>query len=164
MKRLYLLRHAKSSWSEPNLADFDRPLNDRGIRAAPFMGRLAAGEKFVPQIVYSSPARRAADTARMFVENAAPGTKIEFIDRIYEASPRTLLSVAAGCPDTIDSLLIVGHNPGMEGFLSMLTGRSEPMATATLAVIDLGIMSWNEAEPGCGTLVEVIRPRDRMQD
>ncbi|HMJ07381.1 MAG TPA: histidine phosphatase family protein [Pyrinomonadaceae bacterium] len=164
MKRLYLLRHAKSSWSEPELADFERPLNQRGLNAAPFIGKLIAARQMVPDLTVSSPACRAAETARLVHEaSSAPG-EIEFVDRIYEASPQTLLQVTAGLNDKAGSAMIVGHNPGMEGFLRLLTGRSEAMPTAALAIIDLAVRNWSDIKPGCGTLIEVVRPKEHMPE
>ncbi|MGI8812764.1 MAG: SixA phosphatase family protein [Pyrinomonadaceae bacterium] len=161
MKRLFLLRHAKSAWDEPDLSDFERTLNDRGTKAAASMGKLVVRREYKIDAIVSSPARRAAETARLFSEAANIGTAIEFVDRIYEASPQTLCGIASAFSDDLRSPLIVGHNPGMEGFIRLLTARSETMPTAALAVIDLGVRKWNEIVPGCATLVEVIRPREQ---
>ncbi|MEP7212587.1 MAG: histidine phosphatase family protein [Acidobacteriota bacterium] len=162
MKRLYLLRHAKSSWSEPDLADFDRPLNSRGLDAAPFMGRYIATKDYLPDLIVSSPARRALETAELVRENTGANIEIQLNDRVYEASPQTLLQIAAAVDDAAGSVMLVGHNPGMEAFVRLLTGRSEAMPTAALAVIDLGIDCWSNIKEGCGTLVEVVRPKEHM--
>jgi len=162
MKRLYILRHAKSSWNEPDLADFERPLNSRGVKAAPFMGRFIAEKQYIPSTIISSPARRASETAILVRDNSLTAAEIRFVDRIYEASPQTLTQIAAALSDEFDSAMIVGHNPGMEGFVRLLTGRSEAMPTASLAVIDLGIERWTDIRSGCGTLIEVARPRELM--
>ena len=161
MKRLFLLRHAKSDWNEPDRSDFERSLNHRGTKAAAGMGKLAFERKYEIDAVVSSPAHRASDTAKLFVEAAQLGTTIQFVDQIYEASPQTLCTIVSGLSDGLRSPLLIGHNPGIEGFIRLLTGQSETMPTAALAVIDLAIRKWNEMVPGCGTLVEVIRPRDQ---
>ena len=162
MKRLYLLRHAKSSWNEPDLADFERPLNSRGLEAAPFMGRLIAAKGYLPDLIVSSPARRALATAELVRENTGTNIEIQLNDRVYEASPQTLLHITAAVGDAADSVMLVGHNPGMEGLVRLLTRRPEAMPTAALAVIDLGIDRWSNIKEGCGTLIEVIRPKEHM--
>jgi phosphohistidine phosphatase len=162
MKTLFLLRHAKSSWKEGDIADFDRSLNERGRRAAPFMGRLLKERGFSPRMIISSPAKRARKTAKLVKEAGDYDAEIVFDDRIYEASPNTLLYVAGEVDDSLDPVMIVGHNPGMEGAVRLLTGRTEPMPTAAVAVIDLSIDSWKQIASGCGTLREILRPRDQM--
>jgi phosphohistidine phosphatase len=163
MKTLYVLRHAKSSWDNAELADFDRPLNDRGESTAPFMGEFMAANGFEPEVIVSSPAVRARRTAQLAKEGANMPAEIIYDDRIYEASPRTLQTVAASIDDRFDSAMLVGHNPGMEGFVRLLTGRSEEMPTAALAVIDLDIERWAEIDTGLGALRRLIRPKDEMK-
>ena len=162
MKRLYILRHAKSSWTDSNLSDFERPLNDRGEKAAPFMGRLAAERELLPAQIISSPARRAASTAELFKNAAGMSAEIRFDDRIYEASPQALYQVTSDLVDDPASAMIVGHNPGIEGFIRALTGKTERMPTAALAVVNLAIENWSEISNGCGTLVQVIRPKEQI--
>jgi phosphohistidine phosphatase len=163
MKTLYVLRHAKSSWDDAELADFDRPLNDRGETTAPFVGELMAENGFEPDLIVSSPAVRARETSRLVKEAAQMPAEIVYDDRIYEASPRTLQIVAASIDDRFASAMLVGHNPGMEGFVRLLTGRSEEMPTTALAVIDLDIERWAEIDTGLGTLRRMIRPKDEMK-
>src|SRR5215217_6188343 len=127
MKTLYVLRHAKSSWENNDLADFDRPLNDRGKKAAPLMGEVIKSNGFAPELILSSPAVRARETARLVKESAGLHAEIKHNERIYEASPQTLQYIAASIDDRFNSAMIVGHNPGMEGFVRLLTGRLEPM-------------------------------------
>ena len=162
MKRLFLLRHAKSSWTDADLSDFERPLNERGLQVAPFMGRHIAEQGYLPQVIVSSPARRARETAELINANAGLGLKLKFDDRIYEASPGTLREVASELPDGIEAAMIVGHNPGMEGFIRHLTGQIEPMPTAGLAVVDLDIDSWAKIDHLTGRVVTVVRPRAVM--
>src|SRR5215813_5144209 len=117
MKTLFVLRHAKSSWDNPNLADFDRPLNERGLAAAPFMGRVLRTKGYRPELILSSPAERARTTAALFKAGAGLDSPLEYDDRIYEASPQKLLKVVSKVADDKNSLMVVGHNPGMEGFI-----------------------------------------------
>lgn len=163
MKTLYVLRHAKSSWDNADLADFDRPLNDRGKKAAPFMGEVMGRRGFVPHVVLSSPAVRAKETANLVKKGAGWDVEIEYEERIYEASPQVLLQVAAAMEDRFGSAMIVGHNPGMEGFVRFLTGKLEPMPTAALAVVDLDITKWEQIDGESGKLRKIIRPKDEMK-
>ena len=163
MKKLLVLRHAKSSWADPDLADFDRPLNERGLLAAPFMGSVITSDGLTPELIVGSPAERAKRTAELAKEGGGIPSEIRFDDRIYEASPQTLLKVASDVEPKFASVMIVGHNPGIEGFVRLLTSVLEAMPTASLAEIDLDINDWSKIAPGCGTLVRVIRPKDRMK-
>jgi phosphohistidine phosphatase len=160
MKKLYLLRHAKSSWDDPNLADFDRPINQRGIAAAHFMGELMAGNGQIPDEIVSSPATRAVQTATLLKESSGFDAAIRLDERIYEASPHTLFQVISAFRETADSVLMIGHNPGFEGVIAYLTGTMVPMPTAGLAVVEFDIEKWSEIEAGTGKLVEVIRPKE----
>ena len=163
MKTLFVLRHAKSSWENADLADFDRPLNHRGERAAPFMGELMHRNGFQPSVILSSPAVRAKQTALLVKESGGLNAEIRFEHRIYEASPHNLSQVVSEIEDAHASAILVGHNPGIEGFIRYLTGQIEPMPTAALAVIELNIDSWNEMDTGCGKLQNVFRPKDEMK-
>jgi phosphohistidine phosphatase len=162
MKTLYVLRHAKSSWTDRDISDFDRPLNERGLAAAPFLGEMMRTENLLPEVIYSSPAKRARETALLAKNAGRIDAPIFFDDRIYEASPQTLLAVVTAIDDRFASAMMVGHNPGTEGFIRLLTGELVPMATASLAVIDFVIAEWGQIGAGSGKLRRVIRPRDEM--
>jgi phosphohistidine phosphatase len=159
MKTIYLLRHAKSSWENADLADFDRPLNRRGLENAPAVGGKIYENKFRIDSIISSPAKRAKHTAILVREAAQIESPIRFEERIYEASPQSLLKVASETGDDKISLLLVGHNPGLEGFIKLLTGETREMPTAALAVIYLKIGRWNEIKAGCGELQTLITPK-----
>jgi phosphohistidine phosphatase len=163
MKRLFVVRHAKSSWTDPNLSDFDRPLNDRGLNAAPFMGELIAKKNFIPDIIVSSPAKRAVKTALLLKEASGVNADIIYDERVYEASPQTLRQVVSEIDNTCRSAMLVGHNPGIEGFIRYLTGQLEPMPTAAMAIIALQIDNWNTITSEKGKLEIVIRPKDEMR-
>lgn len=163
MKTLFILRHAKSSWEDQDLADFDRPLNSRGKEAAPFMGELMAESGLTPEIILASPAVRAKETAALVKDAGGLAAAISFDERIYEASPQTLRQVASAIDNRFGSAMIVGHNPGMEGFVRYLTGRLEPMPTAALAVVDLDIDQWDDIDLESGRLRTIYRPKDEMK-
>lgn len=162
MKRILILRHAKSSWTDPNLSDFERPLNGRGLRTAPSMGKLIVERGLSPAAIVSSPAKRARQTAELVVNEIGVETNLSFDDRIYEASPNALRIVVSETSNDLTSVMIVGHNPGIEGFIRHLTGKIESMPTAALAVIDLNIESWKEINHDTGSLITIIRPKEEM--
>ena len=163
MKTLYLLRHAKSSWDDASLSDFERPLNERGLKAAPFMGELMHQKAFRPAIILSSPAMRAKQTAELVKESSGLAVGIKFDRHIYEASPQALRQAIAELDDAFTSAMLVGHNPGIEGFIRFLTEQIEPMPTAALAIIELNIQNWSDIDHGCGELKSVFRPKDEMR-
>jgi len=159
MKTIFLLRHAKSSWENSDLSDFDRPLNQRGLETAPFMGEIIFKNQFQIDLIVSSPATRARQTAILVKEAAKINGEIEYDDGIYEASPPRLVKVLSEIVEKYQSAMLVGHNPGMEGLVKFLAGEIQPMPTAALAVIDLKIDKWNEINADCGTLRTLLRPR-----
>ena len=160
MKTLLVLRHAKSSWDDASLSDFERPLNDRGKSAAPAMGKAIKRHGFEPDLILSSPAVRARETARLAKESSGSAAEIEHDNRIYEASSKTLTKVLSEVDNRFETVMIVGHNPGMEGLVQALTGKSERMPTAALAVIDLDISDWSKVGDASGKLRELMRPKD----
>lgn len=163
MKTLFILRHAKSSWEDEKLADFDRPLNKRGLEAAPLVGEAIRQNKFKIDLIVSSPATRAAQTATMVREAAQIEAEIKFDERIYEASSHRLLHIASELDNAIESVMLVGHNPGLEGLIKLLTHEDEPMRTATLAVVDLDIDAWEEIHIDCCNLRTLLRPKARAE-
>jgi phosphohistidine phosphatase len=161
VKTLFLLRHAKSSWDDPELADFDRPLNNRGRKAAKFIGELIADRGIAPRMIVSSPAERARQTAEL-VTKSADLPKVRFDDRIYEASALSLFHVIGEFPDDRDPILLVGHNPGMEELLRLLTGQVHEVPTAALIGITLDVPRWSDIAVSCGHLEFIVRPKDLM--
>ena len=162
MKTLFLLRHAKSDWSDEDLADFERPLNKRGRKSAPLVGSMMVSKGLQPDVIISSPAVRARQTAEFVHNIAAPTSPLILYPGIYEASSSILVGIIAEIDDKNGSAMIVGHNPGMEGLLTFLTRRTEPMPTAALAVIDLKTNSWSEILGGKGHLVSLFRPKESL--
>lgn len=162
MKIIYILRHAKSSWDDATMTDFERPLNQRGLKTAPFIGKLMKERGLVPDVILSSPAKRACETAKLVCESAGFETQIKLDQRIYEATVGTLVSIVMEIDDSFDSALLVGHNPGAEGLVYYLTGEIAPMPTAALAVIELKINNWADISNGRGSLRFVFRPREEI--
>ena len=159
MKTLLLLRHAKSSWGDSSLADFDRPLAPRGVNDAPRMGRALKERGIVPDRIISSPAMRATQTIKAFVKAAGLSITPEFNEDIYGASTAELMKVVRRIPDSSSCVLLVGHNPGFEELLSRLTGEGESMPTAALACVEFRVESWSDVEDGEGKLALFLTPR-----
>jgi phosphohistidine phosphatase len=154
VKTLYLLRHAKSSWDDPSIVDFDRPLNKRGLRDAPFMGKLLAGMGEMPGIIVTSPARRALTTARLFAEAfGLPPAGLVEIAPLYAASPETILDVISELDDAFESAMVVGHNPGLTQVAAALSpGALNHMPTCSVAAFSLDVDSWMKIRPGTGRM------------
>lgn len=162
MKTLFVLRHAKSSWDDAALTDFDRPLNDRGRKAAPFIGEKMRGLGLFPDLMVCSPAARAKQTAILVSRSAGLNLDILYDSRIYEASASALSKVVGERGGSAERLMLVGHNPGIESLITWLTGRTEPMPTAALAEITLDVVDWEGLAPQLGSLIRVIRPKEEM--
>lgn len=142
MKTLILMRHAKSSWKHPELADLQRPLNKRGEKDAPNIGKQIRDEGLTPQVILSSTAERCAKTAEIVADKLGYTGEIQYREDLYLAEPTVLIDVLRGLPDDVDSVMIVGHNPGLEGLLQILTQKVESLATGTVAVLAVPIRAW----------------------
>lgn len=169
MKRLYLLRHAKSDWADPDKVDEDRPLSPRGRRAAPAMGRYMRREGLVPALVLASAARRTEETWELLAPALKADIPVETSDKLYLASPVRLLKSIRGANDRFPSLAIVGHNPGLQALALELTGNGEAAArerlaakypTGALAVFDFDIDRWMDVGAAGGRLERFVVPRD----
>lgn len=161
MKTLYLIRHAKSSWSEPVLSDFERPLNHRGKHDAPFMGKLLKEQKVVADKIISSPAVRAYTTARIIAsEINYPVEKIETDKNIYEASASEILNIIQEVPDSVNTLMLFGHNPGFTMLNNYLSGRQvDNIPTCGIAKIEFDVDSWKEVNINKGRLAAFEFPK-----
>lgn len=160
MKTLLLLRHAKSSWKDNGLRDFDRPLNQRGLKAAPAMGKLIRKRKLEPDLALSSPAERARQTSQLVLEAAGLKTEVRFDERIYEASVTRLLEIISQIDDEANVAMLVGHNPGFEELQEALTGEAHSFPTAALACIEVNIEKWHKIRAGVGRLEWLVKPKE----
>ena len=154
MKRLYLLRHAKSSWDDPDLADHDRPLSARGRRAADAIGRHLRAEGIEPELVLCSSSTRTRETL------ARIGLRTDEVEReLYGASATELIARLRELPPSTESVLVIGHNPGMHDLALALTGEpGDKYPTGALATIDVD--DWSTIAPGSGRLIDFVRPRE----
>jgi len=169
MKLLYLLRHAKSSWDGQDIADFDRPLNKRGRKAAKLMAEYFKANAIQPAVVVCSPAKRTKETLKHLLP-VLGGVEPIYDRRIYEASYQTLLQCLADLPPEAASVLLVGHNPGIERLALYLMNdlghgpgaarMQDKYPTGSLAILSVPSDDWGDLKVGSGRLDDFIRPAD----
>ncbi|BDY13391.1 SixA phosphatase family protein [Hydrogenimonas cancrithermarum] len=147
MRELFILRHAKSSWDDPALSDFDRPLNHRGKEDAPMMGKHLATIGVDPDLIVSSPAKRAKKTAKIVAEKLGyDPQKIVYSETIYEASPQSLLYLVCQFPENAKRVMLVGHNPGLTQLANILGDITiDNIPTAGIVAIAFDTSKWEEA-------------------
>ena len=169
VKTLWLLRHAKSSWEDLTLVDADRPLAPRGHRAARRMARYLADEGLRPAVLCSSGAERALATARALRAAWPDAPALDVEASLYEAEPEALLRCIGSTPDAADSLLLVGHQPGLQDLALHLIGRGQrklrqrlarKWPTAALVELAFDVSGWRQIESRTGELVRFVRPSD----
>ena len=163
MKRLLVMRHAKSDWTHA-VPDHDRPLNDRGLRTAPMMGQALTKMTVAPDHVVCSTAVRARTTAEMASEAGGWDAAIELRPGMYGASATEVLEELLSVDDKHETVMVVGHQPTLGSLVHQLTGASAQMRTATVASIELLIGSWSDVLDAHGELAFLLQPRmlDRM--
>ena len=161
MKSLLILRHAKSSWKHPELTDHDRPLNKRGKRDAPRMGKILRSEYLIPEAIISSTAARTRAIVEAIAKASGYKGKIALNRSLYAAGPEAYLKVLHELSDHYKRVLVVGHNPGLEELLEMFTGETQIMPTCTLAHVKFSIDSWIELDYKTkGQLAGIWQSRD----
>jgi phosphohistidine phosphatase len=161
MRTLSLIRHAKSSWKDSTLNDFDRPLNKRGQENAPLMGRLLHDNGVTFALIVSSPALRAITTARLIAEQLGYPEDALVQDRsLYDATVNGLLKVVHQLPDETVDVALVGHNPGLTDFCNYLCGESiENLPTCAVASISFDADTWQAVHRDTGRLIRYEYPR-----
>ena len=161
MKRLYLIRHAKSSWKDPNLQDFERPLNKRGKGDAPLMGQHLNSHQVRPDLIISSSAKRALKTARIIAKAIGfPKEQIVTDESIYEAGVSSLLQVIHHIDEAANQIMLFGHNPGLTMLAESLTNAViENIPTCGIFCVDFDITSWKDVKAGTGTMVFFDYPK-----
>lgn len=162
MKTLLVLRHAKSSWDDASLDDRERPLNARGRRDAPRMGDLIRDTRLMPDLIITSDAVRAHTTARAAADAAGYRRDLVVEPLLYHADPEDIVAVLQALGDgNARSVMIVGHNPGLEDFVAQLTGESHDLPTAALVQLTLPIDAWRSLTLATrATLVDLWRPKE----
>jgi phosphohistidine phosphatase len=159
MKTLLLLRHAKSSHKDADVDDHERPLNKRGKKDAPKMGRLLKNEGLMPDLIVASTAKRCRKTAEHVIAASGYRGETRFCGEIYEAHASALIEFLAGLESEAKRVLFIGHNPGMEELLESFIGMYTPLSTAALAQVELDVDEWGgiRKEPKA-KLVKIWQP------
>ncbi len=164
-KRITLLRHAKSSWKDASLADRDRPLNRRGNKSAPDMGKRLAELGVRPSLLLTSPAKRARETARLIAHEL--NYPLEFIQsesELYLATPETILQVVARQDNGFNDVMLFGHNPGITELANRLGDRNiDNVPTCGMVGIELDVKEWTEIVAADGKTVFFDYPKNRPQ-
>jgi len=161
LKTLYIVRHAKSSWKESNLSDLDRPLNSRGKRDAPFIGKIISAKGDSPELIVSSHANRALATANFFAE-ALKYKKSDIVvsESIYEAGIGSLMNIINRLDSNIKSAMIFGHNPGLTILTQYLSAANiSNIPTCGIVKLNLKINLWSDAADRCATLAYFEYPK-----
>ena len=160
MKQLIIVRHAKSDWGNPDLRDFDRPLNKRGKINAPEMAHRLVKKQIKPQLMVSSPALRAITTAKFFADTwQMPLAEILEEPKIYEANVDTLLKVINNFDNTYDQIAMFGHNPGLTDLVNYLDGHIYEMPTCSVAILEFPFEDWAMISEGTAKVVLFDYPK-----
>ena len=167
------MRHAKSSWNDPALSDFDRQLSNRGRKAAPRIGNHIRDIGLVPDLVICSTAKRTRETWNLVAEAFGGDINVKLLKSLYLASPSQLCRAIRAVPSDIDPLLVIAHNPGIQELACRLSGdpkdeRTRVLSTAlhtkfptaALAILTLDTSSWSDTDYGQASLEDFICPRD----
>ncbi len=161
MKRLLIMRHAKSSYKDTDLTDHERPLKKRGKNDAQLMGKLLKSKKIVPDLILCSTAERAKETAELLADSMKYKDKIVFSDALYMAEPSDILAEISSHAKKQKTLMVIGHNPGSEALVQILTGKVESLPTASIAYVTAKIDDWHAVEKSDGLkLKNLWRPKD----
>lgn len=160
MKTLFLLRHAKSSWKDDSLDDFDRPLKKKGLGDAQLIGKLMRQREIPLDLVISSSAERARQTTQLVLMSADKRVELKFDERLYEAGMRRLLTLITRLDNQANSVMLVGHNPGFEELLTTLTSEVHTMPTAALAGIEFDVDDWSQIKARTGRLTLFLTPKE----
>lgn len=168
MRRLLLLRHAKSSWSQPGASDHERPLNRRGQEAAPRIGAYLGRHKLVPEVVLCSTAKRTRETWDLVAAGMRAAPAATYVERLYDAGLRTLVDIFRQADPAAKSVLVIGHNPGLHEVATDLIAAGdlddrerlrEKLPTGGLVVIDFAITEWSKLHTRSGRLERFVVPR-----
>jgi phosphohistidine phosphatase len=169
MRTLLLMRHAKSSWDQPGLADVDRPLAPRGRKAAPLIARYLKKQRLIPDLVLCSHALRVRETWQLMTPVLGDALACKTLRSLYSAPPSRLLEPLRRVADEVRILMVIGHNPGLGALAAALAGAGPKKAlerlrtkfpTAGLAVVTFEVERWAELAAGTGRLEDFVGPKD----
>ncbi len=143
MKKLYLVRHAKSSWDDPSLSDFERPLNRRGEKDAPLIAEALAKRHILPDLILCSPAKRAKETAQILAQGIGYTKRIEYVSSLYESSDYNLMMIIRTLDPAYDRVMIVAHNPALTTVINRISSFSLHNLP-TCGVVELSLECWDQ--------------------
>lgn len=163
MKTLYLIRHAKSSWDYPLLTDVERPLNGRGKRDAPRMGKRLKEKHVIPDLMITSHAKRTRDTSMLIAETIGyPTDRIKTEPNLYHASEEEILGIIKSQKDNCHIVMLFGHNPGLTDLVNQLPGRYiENVPTCGIVAIQFDVDTWQEVDLKKGSLLFFDYPKSK---
>ena len=162
MKELLIMRHGKSDWSDASLNDYDRPLKKRGRKAAASMGQKIESLNLTTDIILSSPATRARETTKIFIENSNYNNEVMWLEDIYYKDEHAVLGYLQTLPDTYQRAMVVGHNPTLENLGNILvsTGKLNiKIPTAAILYISFPVNNWEDVKPSIGLLKWLLPPK-----
>ncbi len=170
MKKLILLRHAKSSWDDPGLDDHDRTLNKRGKAASPVIGEWLTHRNHLPDAILCSTAVRARETLRRLALPESASRAVTFLPALYHASPETMLEVLRAVETDVDTVLLVGHQPGLGAMTRLMSDHAtarckrafEHFPTAAAAVLEADVPRWKDIGYGEANFIDFAKPRELM--
>jgi phosphohistidine phosphatase len=173
VKRLLLLRHAKAVPAGPGIDDHGRGLMARGRDDSPKVGRYIEKESYTPDLIVSSTSQRTRETVELATAELSGKWRVDYLEALYLAEPEIILSIIRLAPDKMKTMMVVGHNPGLEQVATLLAREpvkrkerdrfdliEEKFPTAALAVLDFDVARWRDIAPGTGALADFVRPRD----
>ena len=161
MKRLLLMRHAKSSWSDSDITDKERPLKKKGKKDAAAMGKMLKAKKLEPDLILSSTALRAKETAEILAATCKCKKEVIYLDSLYMAEPSDILQAIEKNGKDKKTVMVIGHNPGLEAFLQIANGKVESLPTASIAYLTAPIDNWSKLDKGDTVkLKKLWRPKD----
>lgn len=164
---LILTRHAKSDWNDPDQDDFDRPLNGRGRKSAPAIGRWLAEKGYLPDVVLVSGARRSVETWERMAGSLPETAEMRSAPALYHAEPKVILGVLR--TQTEPTVMLIGHNPGIALFASALADRAHDhpkfaqYPTGATTIFEVQGEHWSDIQPGSGRIVDFVVPRDLLE-
>lgn len=159
MKKLFIIRHAKSDWTDDTIDDFDRPLNKRGLKNTPFMAKLLKNKNIMPDLILSSPANRAHLTAHIIAREIGYDKNISSNITIYEAESKTLKKNINNITDEKNIVFLVGHNPGLSDLANILCDLDEDIPTCAVVEISFDTNSWKNISKNNSTLISYEYPK-----
>ena len=164
MKKLFLIRHAKSSWSDETLSDFERPLNKRGKKNIPLMASILKEKEVLPDCILSSPALRAKKTAKLLVKGIGLTQPILYDKTLYEADKEEIHKAIVSMDESCNTLFVVGHNPGLNDIAKHYVGFEQNIVTCGIVEIVFEVNKWKDITPKAAKLLSFEFPKKYAQD